>query len=205
MICHDVVCHDVGRESECRQVTELKNGTRKRCTGQAPISAVVTNRRLLTYSHPQVSHANKLWSPIRLNKPQVHTLPSSTIRHPYPVPPMSAFRTLTATKHIRTLSQPLRRTFYSPFAALQQPSLSTTKSPSSAAHEHEHEHTSRTLHVVSEPHVPDVKYGVPIGAFPNSAPFHPTPGSEQVSTHENVSASSISSVGRSLMTRYGIQ
>ncbi|KAN0132950.1 hypothetical protein V8E53_009315 [Lactarius tabidus] len=106
---------------------------------------------------------------------------------------MSAFRAVTATKHIRTLSQPLRRTFYSPFAALQQPSLTTTtKSPpptthnsAGAAHEHEHEHTSRTLHVVSEPHVADVKYGVPIGAFPNSAPFHPTPGSEQVSTHEN--------------------
>ena len=115
---------------------------------------------------------------------------------------MPAFRTLTATtKHIRTLSQPLRRTFYSPFAALQQPSLTTTKIPTStthnsagAAHEHEHEHTSRTLHVVSEPHVADVKYGVPIGAFPNSAPFHPTPGSEQVPTHENVSTSLISSV-----------
>lgn len=113
---------------------------------------------------------------------------------------MSAFRAVTATKHIRTLSQPLRRTFYSPFAVLQQSSLSTiTKSESStthnsagAAHEHEHEHTTRTLHVVSEPNVADVKYGVPIGAFPNAAPFHPAQ-SGTAPTHENVSASLTSS------------
>ncbi|KAI9439901.1 hypothetical protein H4582DRAFT_2075257 [Lactarius indigo] len=106
---------------------------------------------------------------------------------------MSALRAATATKHLRTLSQPLRRTFYSPFAALQQqPSLTTTKSPSSATHnsvgathEHEHEHTARTLHVVSEPNTADLKYGVPIGAYPNAAPFHPAPGSGQVSAHEN--------------------
>ncbi|KAI9428331.1 hypothetical protein H4582DRAFT_2092597 [Lactarius indigo] len=106
---------------------------------------------------------------------------------------MSALRAATATKHLRTLSQPLRRTFYSPFAALQQqPSLTTTKSPSSATHnsvgathEHEHEHTARTLHVVSEPNAADLKYGVPIGAYPNAAPFHPAPGSGQVSAHEN--------------------
>ncbi|KAI9461558.1 hypothetical protein BJY52DRAFT_1222229 [Lactarius psammicola] len=80
-----------------------------------------------------------------------------------------------------------------PFAALQQqPSLTTTKTPSSAthnsvgaAHEHEHEHTARTLHVVSEPNAADLKYGVPIGAYPNAAPFHPTTSSGQASAHEN--------------------
>ena len=122
---------------------------------------------------------------------------------------MSALRTAVTSKHIRTLSQPLRRTFYSPFAALQQPSLTTTKSPSSATHntvggvhEHEHEHTARTLHVVSEPNAADLKYGVPIGAYPNAAPFHPAPGSGQVSAHDNVCISSISSaVMRPVLTR----
>ena len=122
---------------------------------------------------------------------------------------MSAFRIVTATKHIRTLSQPFRRTFYSPFAVLQQqPSLTTTKSPSSsthnsagAAHEHEHEHTTRTLHVVSEPNAADVKYGVPIGAYPNAAPFHPTPGN---ATHENVSTSLTSSTARNSHSPAGV-
>jgi len=116
---------------------------------------------------------------------------------------MSALRAAAATKHIRSLSQPLCRTFYSPFAALQQPSLTTAKSPSSAthnsgaAHEHEHEHSARKLHHVSEPSAADVKYGVPIGAYHVAVPFHPmtpAPGSGQMSAHENVSTGSISAV-----------
>jgi len=95
---------------------------------------------------------------------------------------MSAIRTAATTtfKHTRTLSQPLRRTFYSPFAALQRSSLLTkpassnnTTSGDAAVHEHEHEHAARTLHVVSEPNAADFKYGVPAGAYPVAAPYHP--------------------------------
>ncbi|KAH9995682.1 hypothetical protein BJV74DRAFT_883883 [Russula compacta] len=96
---------------------------------------------------------------------------------------MSAVRAAAAAKHTRALSQPFRRTFYTPFAALQQSPL-LTKPPagsdaSSAAaatthvHEHEHEHTARTLHVVSQPNAVDLKYGVPVGAYPNATPYHP--------------------------------
>ncbi|KAI0303600.1 hypothetical protein B0F90DRAFT_1626107 [Multifurca ochricompacta] len=116
---------------------------------------------------------------------------------------MSAVRTAIA-KHTRTLSQPLlRRSFYSPFAALQHSPILAKPSSSSGsnnavetAHEHEREHAQRTLHVVSEPNTADFKYGVPAGAYPNAAPYHPmTPTSNgvQVSAHENVSASSTQS------------
>lgn len=98
---------------------------------------------------------------------------------------MSAVRAAAATKHTRALSQPFRRTFYSPFAALQHSPLlskppAVGEAPSAAtatthahAHEHEHEHTTRTLHVVSQPNAVDVKYGVPVGAYPNATPYHP--------------------------------
>jgi len=125
---------------------------------------------------------------------------------------MSAIRTAatTTTKHTRTLSQPLRRTFYSPFAALQRSPL--TKSPSSSApsnnnattttsgdaavHEHEREHAARTLHVVSEPNTTDFKYGVPAGAYPVAAPYHPMVAANATTAYsalENVSPSSTSS------------
>jgi hypothetical protein len=96
---------------------------------------------------------------------------------------MSAIRA-SASKHTRTLSQPLRRSFYTPFAALQ-PSPLLAKKPTAtssssndnnaaaiAAHEHEREHAARTLHVVSEPNAAEFKYGVPAGAYPNAAPYH---------------------------------
>jgi hypothetical protein len=91
---------------------------------------------------------------------------------------MSALRTAAAAaaKHTRTLSQPLRRTFYTPYAALQ---YSTTKSTTTideavpTAHEHEREHAARTVHVVAEPNTADLKfYGVPMGAYPNATPYH---------------------------------
>jgi len=94
---------------------------------------------------------------------------------------MSAIRA-SASKHTRTLSQPLRRSFYTPFAALQHSPLLAKKKPISnddvataaavAAHEHEREHAARTLHVVSEPNAAEFKYGVPAGAYPNAAPYH---------------------------------
>jgi hypothetical protein len=91
---------------------------------------------------------------------------------------MSALRT-AAAKHTRTLSQPIRRTFYTPFAALQYsqlPNKSTTTTideAASMAHEHEREHAARTVHVVAEPNTTDLKfYGVPMGAYPNATPYH---------------------------------
>ena len=95
---------------------------------------------------------------------------------------MSAART-AVTKHTRSLTQPLRRSFYTPFAALQHsPLLAKSNNnhnkpaAASAAHEHEHEHerehASRTLYVVSEPNAAEFKYGVPAGAYPNAAPYH---------------------------------
>ena len=91
---------------------------------------------------------------------------------------MSALRT-AAAKHTRTLSQPLRRTFYTPYAALQYsqlPNKSTTNTIDEAvptAHEHEREHAARTVHVVAEPNTADRKfYGVPMGAYPNATPYH---------------------------------
>ncbi|KAH9972104.1 hypothetical protein BGW80DRAFT_1316458 [Lactifluus volemus] len=108
---------------------------------------------------------------------------------------MSAPRTLAVAKRARALSQPFRRTFYSPFAALQHSPL-LTKVPSGAtssvetAHEHEHEHAARTLHVVSEPNAADFKYGVPAGAYPNAAPYHPT---TPAAARENVGATWTSS------------
>ncbi|KAI0300727.1 hypothetical protein BC826DRAFT_966439 [Russula brevipes] len=102
---------------------------------------------------------------------------------------MSAVRAAAATaKHTRTLSRPLRRTFYSPFAALQRSPLLTKQTPTTTAaavatssdavsqtheHEHEREHAARTLYVVSEPNAAEFKYGVPAGAYPNAAPYHP--------------------------------
>ncbi|KAI0255126.1 hypothetical protein BJV78DRAFT_1279721 [Lactifluus subvellereus] len=91
---------------------------------------------------------------------------------------MSTVRAVAVAKHARTLSQPFRRTFYSPFAALQHsPLLAKTPSGSNssvveAAHEHEREHAARTLYVVSEPNAADFKYGVPAGAYPNATPYH---------------------------------
>jgi len=87
-----------------------------------------------------------------------------------------------AAKHTRTLSQPLRRTFYTPYAALQHSALSTKpiatageaeKTTAPAAHEHEHEHAARTVYVVAEPNAADFTfYGVPAGAYPISTPYH---------------------------------
>jgi hypothetical protein len=90
---------------------------------------------------------------------------------------MSALRTAAAAaKHTRTLSQPLRRTVYTPHAALQYSRLSTkpTTSIDEAAHEHEREHAARTVHVVAVPNTADLKsYGVPMGAYPNATPYYP--------------------------------
>lgn len=89
---------------------------------------------------------------------------------------MSALRTAAAAaKHTRTLSQPLRRTFYTPYAALQYSQLpnKSTATIDDAAHEHEREHAARTVHVVAEPNTTDRKfYGVPMGAYPNATPYH---------------------------------
>jgi len=103
---------------------------------------------------------------------------------------MSAIRA-AASKHTRTLSQPLRRSFYTPFAALQhspllakKPTTTTTTSNAAAAHEHEREHASRTLHVVSEPNAADFKYGVPAGAYPNAAPYHHNTAHATLAEHQ---------------------
>jgi hypothetical protein len=81
---------------------------------------------------------------------------------------MSALRTAAAAaaaKHTRTLSQPLRRTLYTPHAALQYSRLSTkstTTIDEAAPTAHEHEHAARTVHVVAEPNTAHLKvYGVP--------------------------------------------
>jgi hypothetical protein len=90
---------------------------------------------------------------------------------------MSALRA-AAAKHTRTLSRPLRRTFYTPHAALQYSQLSTKSTATideapSTPHEHEREHAARTVHVVAEPNTADLKfYGVPMGAYPNATPYH---------------------------------
>jgi hypothetical protein len=97
----------------------------------------------------------------------------------------NALRTAAAAaKHTRsTLSQPLRGTFYTPYAALQNSPLSakptstageiaTAPTTAPAAHEHEHEHAARTVYVVAEPNAADFKYGVPAGAYPISTPYH---------------------------------
>jgi hypothetical protein len=107
---------------------------------------------------------------------------------------MSAAR-IAVTKHTRSLSQPLRRSFYTPFAALQHSPLlakpnnnhnQPAAAEAAAAHEHEHEreHAARTVHVVSEPNAAEFKYGVPAGAYPNAAPYHPSTAQAQL---ENVS------------------
>jgi hypothetical protein len=95
---------------------------------------------------------------------------------------MSALRTAAAAaaaKHTRTLSQPLRRTFYTPYAALQHSQLPNNKSTATideaapTPHEHEREHAARTVHIVAEPNTADRKfYGVPMGAYPNATPYH---------------------------------
>jgi len=87
---------------------------------------------------------------------------------------MSALRkAAVAAKHTRTLSQPLRRTFYTPYAALQYSQKPTTAIDEAAPTAHEHEHAARTVHVVAEPSTADRKfYGVPMGAYPIAAPFH---------------------------------
>jgi hypothetical protein len=93
---------------------------------------------------------------------------------------MSALRT-AAAKHTRTLSQPLRRTFYTPFAALQHSQLPTQSTSAATAggeaaataHEHESEHAARTVYVVAEPNAADFKsYGVPAGAYPVATPYN---------------------------------
>lgn len=115
---------------------------------------------------------------------------------------MSTIRAVAAAKHARTLSQPFRRTFYSPFAALQHSPLTNSPSGSNnsveAAHEHEREHAARTLYVVSEPNAADFKYGVPAGAYPNAAPYHhpvttTTAAAAAPNTHQNVSSTSCNS------------
>jgi hypothetical protein len=95
---------------------------------------------------------------------------------------MSALRT-AAAKHTRSLSQPLRRTFYTPFAALQHSQLPTQSATATVGgeaapaleheHEHEHEHAARTVYVVAEPNAADFKfYGVPAGAYPVATPYN---------------------------------
>ncbi|KAF8273309.1 hypothetical protein EI94DRAFT_1795374 [Lactarius quietus] len=83
---------------------------------------------------------------------------------------MSAFRTVTATKHIRTLSQPLR------LPVVGHPQLRRG-----------HTRTRARAYLADAPRRLGAEcdrreYGVPIGAYPVAAPFHPAPG---VSTHEN--------------------
>jgi hypothetical protein len=128
---------------------------------------------------------------------------------------MSASRTAVAAaaKHTRTLSQPLRRTFYTPFAALQhsplhaKPPTNSNKpsaagnaaaDPAAGMYEHEREHAARTLYVVSEPNAADFKYGVPAGAYPVSAPYHHHhyPMAHAHAALENVSPSSSTSSAR---------
>ncbi|KAI0267711.1 hypothetical protein BC834DRAFT_968638 [Gloeopeniophorella convolvens] len=108
---------------------------------------------------------------------------------------MSAIRAAASTaKHTRALAKPLRRTFYSPFAALQGSALANTSSAPTAqptdSPAHEHEHAARTVYVVSEPNAADFPYGVPAGAYPTSAPYHPAQPAQE---RANVSASSTSS------------
>jgi DNA-binding transcriptional MocR family regulator len=117
---------------------------------------------------------------------------------------MSAART-AVTKHTRSLSQPLRRSFYTPFAALQHSPLHaksnrkntqpTTTATATHEHEHEREHAARTLYVVSEPNAADFKYGVPAGAYPNAAPYHPHSKAhaqlENVSDHSSTSSACV--------------
>jgi hypothetical protein len=117
---------------------------------------------------------------------------------------MSALRTAAAAaaaaaKHTRTLSQPLRRTFYTPYATHQYsqlPTKSTATIDEAAPTAHEHEHAARTVHVVAEPNTADRKfYGVPMGAYPVATPYHhhhypadyATPGVELESANVNVS------------------
>lgn len=96
---------------------------------------------------------------------------------------MSALR-IAAKQHTRTLSQPLRRrTFYTPYAALQHSPLTnptatattgsaTVVETAPAAQEHEHEHAARTVYVVAEPNAADFQfYGVPAGAYPVATPY----------------------------------
>jgi hypothetical protein len=89
---------------------------------------------------------------------------------------MSPLRTAVAAaaaKHTRTLSQPLRRTFYTPYAAHQYSQLPTNSTDEAGPTAHEHEHAARTVHVVAEPNTADRKfYGVPMGAYPNATPYH---------------------------------
>ena len=108
---------------------------------------------------------------------------------------MSALRT-AAAKHTRTLSQPLRRTFYTPFAALQHSQLPTTQSTagtvggeaaSVTAHEHESEHAARTVYVVAEPNAADFKsYGVPAGAYPVATPYNHPMGAYSTAENANM-------------------
>jgi len=110
---------------------------------------------------------------------------------------MSALRT-AATKHTHTLSQPLRRTFYTPFAALQHSKLPTTQSTATAgtaggeaaavtAHEHESEHAARTVYVVAEPNAADFKsYGVPAGAYPVATPYNHPMGANSTAENANM-------------------
>jgi hypothetical protein len=115
---------------------------------------------------------------------------------------MSALRTAAAAaaKHTRTLSQPLRRTFYTPYAAQQYSQLPTkstaTIDEAAAPTAHEHEHAARTVHVVAEPNTADLKfYGVPMGAYPVATPYdhhqypaaYAAPGVELESANVNVS------------------
>ena len=119
---------------------------------------------------------------------------------------MSALRT-AAAKHTRTLSQPLRRTFYIPHAARQYSQLSTkpTTSIDEAAHEHEREHAARTVHVVAQPSTADLKfYGVPMGAYPNATPYYPVAYAASGAELENanVNVSFVSSVLTILLRTY---
>lgn len=113
-----------------------------------------------------------------IRPPPARSLPPPNFHKPTNT--MSALRT-AAAKHTRSLSQPLRRTFYTPFAALQHSQLPTQstsaaaggEAPATAAHEHESEHAARTVYVVAEPNAADFKsYGVPAGAYPVATPYN---------------------------------
>jgi hypothetical protein len=104
------------------------------------------------------------------------------------------------SKHARSLSQPLTRSFHSPFVVLNS-SLSTPSNLSSASlYEKQHDHSpepqissagTRT-YVVSEPDPANTPYAVPSGAYPTTAPyvnFKPTDAPNPEGKHSSNSAS----------------
>lgn len=130
------------------------------------------------------------------------------------------------SKHARSLSQPLTRSFHSPFVVLNS-SLSTPSNLSSASlYEKQHDHSpepqissagTRT-YVVSEPDPANTPYAVPSGAYPTTAPyvnFKPTDAPNPEEKHSSNSASlphphvtravprNVDGVGESASVKYG--